>query len=521
MEILGTKSFFNKIDTINENVQAAKEYLLRRGAEKLKKEKRELSQEEQKAILSDPDWISVRDMLQKNPGYALVFVRFAKEQNAPKDILATLLDQIIKNKDKIKDLPHEISKYADLKKTKSDQRPGYEVLVDDLLILEKKAKLKKLYNALQTKMKSAFESASEKQIKDLIEISNELDGLKPKDGKDPWSTFTKTLGRYENDKGYYPQFNDIAFAFETLVDEARDFVDNWKMEDDEYMAKLLELKPQIEILYSKDKILAISSRTPDAQREIQGVLGWCLKYDSHFWNYVAGNRVQLVISDGNKSSTDPMRSIGVTVEQNGDVHAAYDANNDRIRDKKGNSYKTVYSLLKDNGYPESLIKTLERKIPEESKIKGALTLFYKKEETKSAAEIIKSLINLNSGFLKGQISPSDWEKISADVTQIIYEVRGLKKNDFLKEFKKAGIFSEATWSIWDRLIGDDYSQKDLDEIQEKTINNLQQMKDLIDLYGSKVATMGIPGLTPETLETMKRFVANKDEIISLIQKRIK
>jgi hypothetical protein len=47
------------------------------------------------------------------------------------------------------------------------------------------------------------------------------------------------------------------------------------------------------------------------------------------------------------------------------------------------------------------------------------------------------------------------------------------------------------------------------------------MKDLIDLYGSKVATMGIPGLTPETLETMKRFVANKDEIISLIQKRIK
>jgi hypothetical protein len=521
MEIIGTKSFFNKFETINENVQAAKDYLLRKGAEKLKKEKRELSPEEQKAILSDPEWIQVRDMVQKNPGYALIFLRFAKEQKAPKDILATVLEQIIKNKDKLKDLPHEIAKYADLKKTKNDQRPGYEVLIDDILILEKKSKLKKLYNALQPKMRSAFEDASEDQIKELTEISNELDGLKPKDGNNPWSVFGKTLGRYENDKGYYPQFDNTTFAFKTMIEEAKDFVDSWKMSDDEYVSKLLELQPQIDVLYSKNKILAISTRTPDAQREVQGVLGWCLKYDSHFWNYVAGDRVQLVIIDGNKNSTDPMRSIGVTVEKDGSIHAAYDAPNQSIKNKSGKSYRTVSDLLKDNGYPESLIKTLERKIPEESRIKSALTLFYKKEENKTPVEIIKSLINLNSGFLKGQISPQDWEKISADVTQIIFEVRGLKRSDFLKEFKKSGIFSEATWEIWDRLIGDAYTAQDIQDIEQKTKTNLGQMQDLIDLYGNQVSKMGIPGLNQETIDIMKRFIQNKDEIISMVQKRMK
>lgn len=516
----GIKSFFNYVEPLNENVQGAKEYLLKRGAEKLKKEKRQLTDVEQKAILSDPEWIMVRDLTQKNPGYALTFVRFAKEQKAPKDILETTLEEILKNKNRLKDLPMEVAKYADHKKSKTDQRPGYEVLIDDLMLLDKKSKLKKLYNSLQSKMRSAFEKASEEQIKELTDISNEMDGLKPKDGKDPWQTFEKTLGRYENDKGYYPQFNNIDFAFKTMVEEARDFVDNWKISDDEYIKKLMDLKPQIEILYYKDRILALSTRTPDAQREVQGVLAWCLRYDSHFWSYVSGERVQIVISDGNRPSSDPMRMIGVTVESNGNIHAAYDAENSSIKKKNGREYKTISELLSDNDFPESLIKTLDRKISEESKIKKALMLFYRKEESKSALDIIRGLLNLNSGFMKGQISPEDWEKISADVSQIIYEVRGLKKSDFMKEFRKSGILSDSAWTIWDRLIGPDYTADDLETIYNVSKKNLNQMSDLLSLYSERGAK-DFHGIDPSSIETIKGLVANRDQIIGEIEKRMK
>lgn len=515
----GIKTYFAASDRINESVQAAKDYLLKRAAEKLKKEKKDLTPEEQKAVLSDPDWISVRDLTQRTPGYAPIFIKFAKEQKAPLDILQSTLEAIIKNKDRLKDLPKDIAAYAEHKKTKNDQRPGYEVLVDDILVLEKKSKLKKLYNALQSKMKKAFDGATPEQINDLITISNELDGLPEKDGKEPWQTWRATLGRYENDRGYYPQFNNVNFAFETMIEEAKDFVENWKISEDEYVSNLMKIRPQLEILYSKDGILAISTRTPDAQREVQGVLSWCLKYDSHFWNYASGDRVQLVISDSNKALTDPFRMIGLTVESNGDIHAAYDVNNDSIRKAGGGSYKTMQDLLKSKGYPESLIKTLQRKIGDESRIKKALTLFYRKEESQTPIDIIKGLLNLNDGFLRGLLNQDEWEKISGEVSQIIFEIRKLKKSDFMREFKKSGIYTDAAWSIWDRLIGDDFTSQDIQEIQKKTQTNLQGMKDLITLVQKN--PKDYPSITPEKLEKMKFLTQNKDEVLNKFQSKLK
>jgi hypothetical protein len=509
------KDFFSQYDRIDENFQAAKEYLIKREAERLKKEKRDLSDLEKKRALHIQEWEFVKELTQKNPGYALIFLKFALDQKAPRDILELTFNELLKNKDKVKDLPMSLQQYADLE-IKKNTKPGYELLIDDILKAEKKAKLKKFYNSLQSKMKTAFSQASPEKIDELEEISNQLDSLKPKDGKDPWSSFSKTLGKYENDKGYYPQFNNLEFAFETMIEEAKDFISSWSMDEDEYVSKIKEIKPQVEILYWKDQILAISTRTPEAQREVQGVMPWCLKYDSHFWNYVSGTRVQLVIVDNKKPMGDVLRSIGVTVEPDGNIHAAYDASNQSIRNGK-TSYKTIYQLLKDNNYPGDLIKTLERKIPNESRIKKALMLFYRKEESKGTREIIKGLIDLSRGFLEGQLTEEEWENISADVTQIIFEERGFTKDDLLKQFKNSGIYSEASWTIWDRLIGKDYTQEDIKDILEKTKTNIKSMEDFFQFKSKDKKFLG----NKEAIEKMEDILNRKDKIILEIEKRIK
>lgn len=517
MQTLGVKSFFQHPEFLLENVQGAKEYLLDKGAKKLKKEKRQLEEEEKREILADSDWMMVKDLTQKNPGYALLFLRFVKEQKASKEILETLLDQIISNKDKLKQLPHDVLKYADVKGTEKDPRPGNEVLLDDLMILERKSKLKKFYNELGPKMKTAFERASKQQIDDLTIISKELDSLPEKDGKKAWSLFGKNLGRYENSRGYYPQFNNLEFAFETLIDDAKEFVDAWKISEDEYVKELKELSPQLEILYYKNKILAASSRTPEAQRKLQGILPWCIQYDSNFWNYAMGDRVQLVIIDSNRKKTDPLNSIGVTVENDGRIHAAFDANNHSIRNNKGNSYRNINELLKDKEYPESLIKAVDRKIGDESRIKHALMLFFKEEKKLSALDLIKGLLDLNKGFLKGQFSEEAWEKISGQISKIIFEIKDFKKKDFLKQFMDYGIYSDAAWKIWDELIGDDYTEQDLEKIYTKTKNSLEQMKDILELYDAGK----LKELKADAISRMRGILDNKEETLEGFAKRMK
>lgn len=515
MQQAGIRSFFHHPQLMLENVQGAKEYLLDQGAKGLKKEKNELTDKEKKEFLEDPVWEMVKEVTKKNPGYALTFLRFAKEDKASKDDLETLLREIAKNKDRIKNLPRKIEDYPDMKKEKGETKPKNELLFDDLITLERRAKLKKFYQDLGPKMQGEFDQATAEEIEKLVKISNELEALPQRDGKKGWTQFFKTVYKYENDKGYYPEYNDRKHAFEDLIESAVEFIEFWKVSDDEFIEKLKSLRPQLEILYNKDKILVVSTRNAEAQKEVQGVLPWCIKHDSNFWNYVQGDRVQLVVLDGRKRFDDPFRSMGITVTPDGRITAGFDHNNSSI--SRG-SNETVFELLRKKDLPEDLINKLKKRLPTESAIKVALMLFYK-EESKNAPlqDILRDLLNLNKGFLRGEIDPEIWEKISADVTRIIFEKRKFSKEKILSEFVKNGIYSIASWNIWDVLLEDFATKEDIEKIKERTKAVLKNMEEVMEL----TKTNKLPGTTiAKNLSIMKEILENKDTIMQEFEKRI-
>ena len=67
-------------NSLFESVQQAKDYLFKISAKQMGKKPSELDDELKKKILSDPLWVTVRDLTQKTPGYTYMFTKFAFDE---------------------------------------------------------------------------------------------------------------------------------------------------------------------------------------------------------------------------------------------------------------------------------------------------------------------------------------------------------------------------------------------------------------------------------------------------------
>ena len=109
----------------------------------------------------------------------------------------------------------------------------------------------------------------------------------------------------------------------------------------------------------------------------------------------------------------------------------------------------------------------------------------------------------------------DWENISGLVAQIIYEVKGLEKSDFMNHFKKSGIFSEATLNVFDKLIGDDYTKADIEDILKATEEGIEDMKYVLGL--------NLEGKLPiksSQVEQIKKAIKEEQNIAKRIKSKL-
>jgi hypothetical protein len=156
---------FSEKQALMENIQAAKDYLLKRYALEKKIKTSEIDEETRKKILDDPKFKEIRDLTAKFPGYTPMFVKFRFDQKAHMDELKEIFDNLMKYKQTLgQDLSMNINDYAKVEPTEEDIRPGYEVLGDDLRNIERKRKLRKFYSELTGKMRKVFAKATDKQI---------------------------------------------------------------------------------------------------------------------------------------------------------------------------------------------------------------------------------------------------------------------------------------------------------------------------------------------------------------------
>jgi hypothetical protein len=529
-----------------ENVQDAKSYLVKLYAEKNKVKPSEIDEETKKHICNNPKFLEIKDLMDRNkmPGNTFPFVKFAMDQRATMEQLEEIVELLKDNKNNLNSLPMSILEYAKVDRTKkkeddeedNDRRPGWEMLRDDLSNIERKRKLKNFTDRMTPRMKDyVAKKATSKQLEKLEEISNQLKLLpKSDEGREAWDSFfypdlgvlndhgkvKGRMGSYD-DTITYTEYKDPAKAMDGIISDAEAFIDKWGENEDAVIAKIKALGARAGIIYSRDGFLIMSARTPDAQRLVCSETGWCIKTDSTFWSYSSG-RVQVNVINNNIPTSERNSLVGITINKNGTVHTDADRPNGRIQAPGGGTYtgKPATEELRRIGVPQAGIEEFERKFPGEANIKIILETFFKNAGGLKPDFIVESLVSINKGFLKGTTSEEEWNEQSGLISEIIAQEEGLTSRDFLNAFigagaeKTGGIFVEAAWNIFNKLVGDNVTQAQLKSMYEDTIEGYASLEMLIELD----ETVGIPGITKESVEAMRAAYAYKDKSLARFKK---
>ena len=201
----------------------------------------------------------------------------------------------------------------------------------------------------------------------------------------------------------------------------------------------------------------------------------------------------------------------MTVEPNGKIYAAYNRPNRSIS-SMGSTYKEI---LKNAGFPQDAIESVDKKFDDEVNIKLVLEKFFKESEGWDSRKVINSLISISRGLAKGVVSERDWEQISGAVADIIMTSEKISTSTLLETFKNNGIYSDSGWQVFDTLVGDNYTSEDMKKIKESTEMGLEDIKELLKRHQS--------GQLPEkaaTVEIWKTVVDRSDEIMKKIEEKI-
>ncbi len=543
------RTFFD-IEPLMENVQDAKSYLVKLYADKNKIKPSEIDEETKKHIWNNPKFLEVKDLMDRNkmPGNTLPFLKFAIDQRATMEQLEEVVELLKDNKNNLNSLPMSITEYAKVDHNKkkddgeedNDHRPGWEMLRDDLSNIERKRKLKNFTDRMTPRMKEyVSKKATTKQLEKLEEISNQLKLLPKNDeGREAWDAFfypdlgvlndfgkvKGRMGSYD-DTVTYTEYKDPAKAMDGIISDAENFISKWGEDEDAAIAKIKALGPQAGIIYARDGFLIMSARTPDAQRLVCSETGWCIRTDSTFWSYSSG-RVQINVINNNIPTSERNSLVGITINKNGTVHTDADRPNGRIQAPGGGNYtgKPATELLRRIGVPQAGIEAFERQFPREANVKIILETFFRNSGGLKPDFIVESLVSFNKGFLRGTLPGDEWEEISALISEIISDVEDLKPKDFLSAFlgdgadKTGGIFVEAAWNIFDKLVGvDNVTDAQLKKMYADTLDGYEALETLIELYNDNA----LPGVTKDDVEAMKAAYSYKDKSIARFKKLIK
>jgi len=534
-----------KSSLILENIADAKKLLIKDYAEKQKKNVNEIPEEIKKSVWRDPKFQKVLKLSEKTPGWVYPLTKFYVIDGADWEEIESkdeegnptgIYDMLVALKSNLNELPLKtVDAYARIMPSKEDERPSYEVLGDDLRAIQSKRKLKKLYDEFIGRMKEEFrkvssskEPSDKKSIQELELVALALDKLKPKEGEDekgnkitliPFNEWKRATGKKYSDTPdnlmVYPQFKDPKVAFKTLVRDSSDFVDNWNKGLSEYSQKIIDLGLRAGILYDKGGYLAMSARTPEAQRAVSGDSNFCINNDSTFWNYGDG-AIQLNIINGNLPKANKKYLLGVTIKKDGVVKNCAWKNNtgsDRDFHKSGINYA---AFLKGLEYPQELIQDIIDKFDSEVTIKLSLEQFYKESKSLTPNSLIKSLINIKQGIFNGVVSPEQWDQISGIVSFIVKEERGIPTSDFVKEFKLSGMYTLSAWEVFDYVVEGDYTKNDMEEIKKTTLSVISEMEQFVSLR-NKGRTFNIP---EEQYKKILSAIEYKDENITKIDSLI-
>ena len=385
---------------IKENVQQAKIFLKKRESERRKSK---LTPEQEKEVENNPDFIKIKNLLQKKAGapdmsgYVYLFTKFFFDQNIDLESLKLLYEKLIKYKHLLGNLPMQIDKYADILGDSSDKRDGFERLTDDINQLELSIITKKFvdrlpndfvvknpnakdYGATIPSFKKAYENAP-KEIKDKVAgIAKAFDEFgKSSNGtmdlnknKDLQSFFFKIIKRYRS-------LNEVIKAALLYIKSANNSQISDFFQQIEKTNQKFGERNGAEIVYYENNILILEIKSFQANKELNSNTSHCIKDSISYWNsYVGGDsnyNKQYYIYNFNLSSADNKSVIGITISPK-DIRACHlknDASFSSEIHSYMNSIKVPFSVLAPMSQQEIEIKK-KRVIANKTIVKKDITI---------------------------------------------------------------------------------------------------------------------------------------------------
>lgn len=467
---------------LDENLQAAKSYMVKKFATRVQKQPADLTPEEQAKALKDREYIAIQTMLgQKYLGFIFPFVRFRFEQNISIADLQLLLNELVKYRQVLNTLPYPIEKYAEGNPDpNSTALTGFEALMDKFRTFEFNKVGKWIVDSLPKALRDQARSLNPEEMNKLIRLGWDIADK----GEEIKKRVISKVSRYTNLQDFIKYATDISTA-------------------DEGSAKLVSqaesLAPEIVVMYDDNNYVVFSVRTEAAQKKIFRMANWCLNTGS--WNTYVSQGVQLNILNFNLPPSDPMYITGTTVlSGDSSVKASHDANDRNI--KKSEEPR---AHLLANGYPEDLVNTIMEILPTELTVKLILAKVISKTDPKSKIQALASaghdLEVLEDAPLKTQV-----EKDLVTIIDSEFEAENFSTDSMIEAFKQYGILSKFAAQIYNRVLRGKISEEDKAAIFAKTNRGFEL-----------IAASGSNWNDQKTRTKMMSILANKDEILRLAQ----
>jgi hypothetical protein len=476
----------NEDQMIDENMQAAKSFMLKRLADRLRKPVQELSPEEQAQALSDPKYKEIIDLLgEKYRGYAGSFVNFVFLQRISIEQLQLLLTKIADNREFINSLPHTVEEYSKGNPDQAARISGYEALMDQFAQIEFRRKGKWLIDKLPRAIRDKARAATPEEQQALFRLGANLANEDPE--------IQKRLMKKVN------RFLDKPIA--AFIQYATNFADAQNIEGGaiKLAAQAEELAPAVNVMYDDDRYVVMSIRTEAAQKALCSAANWCI--NTWAWKQYATGAVQINIFDFGVPTTDPLHIVGTTIYYNGNVRTSHDINDIAI--KKSDDPAEHFTKL---GYPAEVVDSIVKPLSAECAVKQVLD---EGASAKTGRAIIDKIMTAGHSLQIADQSMSTYAE--QEIVNVVDQEMGqlIKMQDVVDSFKQFGVLSTFAAKLYNKLIvGSAVSEADSEAILAKTARGFKLMETAI--------AAGTFDKQANTKRKIEAILAVKDQILTMI-----
>jgi hypothetical protein len=434
---------------LNENVKAAKSFLIKRYAEKHKIE--EITPEVEQKAVNNKSYDRIREILKGNDGYVYAFVKFHFDHGATLTDLSELYQKIKDYAGSLNSLPMTIEEYS--KEELVNGVNPFEALMDQFHNIEERKKYRWIIDKVNGDLRRSIKSMPPEIVDRLYKAAKLIDEADADAGdfKDP-DTGEITNNRISLLKKS-KAFND-GETYLKWVEEMAESVSNSELSSK--VNALRALQPEAGILYNKGGYLAMSIRTEHAQKELCSVANWCINRGS--WGSYGGitNSLQFNIFNFNLPVTHPYHIVGTTINASGRVSHSHDKNDAGV--VKSSDPRQHFIGL---GYSQDLAEALVNSIETETLIKSIVTGLG--INTSNPAELLGTLVKSTY-----KIDLDVEENIRNIIVGIIRDQISTKlsRETVLDQYMKFGVLSTFSARLLNVLISNL-----TDEEKTKLLNN--------------------------------------------------